>query len=192
MVGDIDTNRIEAKIKEIFGTIAKPQNPAPRPYFPVDDNREPIVTIGTDKELPNSQVQLMFKYDSLPDSLRGTLAGLSTEYMLSMADMMVSQRLHEECTKPDARFSVAGCSHGDFLISATKQALSYYALPKEDNLSEALQPSTAKCSVPSAAALRLRSMPAAGQNTCRLWRKLTTTANNRRMKSWHRTTCATS
>ena len=138
VVGDIDTDRIEAKIKEIFGTIAKPQNPAPRPYFPVDDNREPIVTIGTDKELPNSQVQLMFKYDSLPDSLRGTLAGLSTEYMLSMADMMVSQRLHEECTKPDARFSVAGCSHGDFLISATKQALSYYALPKEDNLSEAL------------------------------------------------------
>ena len=35
MVGDIDVDRIEGKIKEMFSKIEKPVNPAERVYFPV-------------------------------------------------------------------------------------------------------------------------------------------------------------
>ena len=84
VVGDIDVDRIEAKIKELFASIEKPAHPAERVYYPVADNKEPIIAIGTDKEQPNSVVQLMFKYDALPDSLRGSMAYLTTEYMLNM------------------------------------------------------------------------------------------------------------
>lgn len=138
VVGDIDVDRIEAKIKELFASIEKPVQPAERVYYPVADNQEPIIAIGTDKEQPNSVVQLMFKYDALPDSLRGSMAYLTTEYMLNMADMMVSQRLHELSQKPEAKFGVAGTQHGNFLVASTKKSVIYFALPKNDNVSEAL------------------------------------------------------
>ena len=138
VVGDIDVDRIEAKIKELFASIEKPVHPAERVYYPVADNQEPIIAVGTDKEQPNSVVQLMFKYDALPDSLRGSIAYLSTEYMLNMADMMASQRLHELSQKPEAKFGVAGTRHDNFLVASTKKSLIYFALPKNDNVSEAL------------------------------------------------------
>ena len=93
VVGDIDVDRIEAKIKEIFASI----------------------------------------------SLRGSMAYLTTEYMLDMADMMVSQRLHEQSQKPEAKFGVAGTRHDNFIVASTKKSVIYFALPKNDNVSEALE-----------------------------------------------------
>ena len=50
VVGDIDVDKIEAKIKKIFSPIKMPDNPAEREYFQVPDNKETIVAIETDKE----------------------------------------------------------------------------------------------------------------------------------------------
>ena len=52
VVGDVDVDKVEAKIKEMFSPIEMPANPAPREYNPVPDNKEPIVTIAKDKEQP--------------------------------------------------------------------------------------------------------------------------------------------
>lgn len=139
VVGDIDPDRIEAKIKELFSPIKMPANPAERVYYAVADNDEPIVAIGKDKEQSNSLLQLMVKYDALPDSLRGSMAALTMEYMLNLADMMMNQRMHELSVKPEAKFSVAGSTHDMFLVAATKKALINYALPKNDNIADALE-----------------------------------------------------
>ena len=40
VVGDIDVDRIEGKIKELFSKIEKPVNPAERIYYPVADNEK--------------------------------------------------------------------------------------------------------------------------------------------------------
>lgn len=42
VVGDIDVDRTEAKIKEMFSPIALPENPAKRIYYGVDDNEQPL------------------------------------------------------------------------------------------------------------------------------------------------------
>ena len=49
MVGDIDPDRIEAKIKEMFADIEMPADPKERVYFPVSDNKGTIYAIGHDK-----------------------------------------------------------------------------------------------------------------------------------------------
>ena len=46
VVGDIDVDEVEAKIKNIFGTIATPVNPAERYYVQVEDNDETIVSMA--------------------------------------------------------------------------------------------------------------------------------------------------
>ena len=66
IVGDIDVDATEQKIKEVFADIPKPVNPAERVYFPVPDNQEPIVSIATDKENPSTTILVFFKRDVVP------------------------------------------------------------------------------------------------------------------------------
>ena len=47
IVGDINVDEIEGKIKTMFADIPKPVNPAERIYYPVADNDEPIVLAAT-------------------------------------------------------------------------------------------------------------------------------------------------
>ena len=50
IVGDIDVDATEAKIKEYFGQYKKHQNPRERKEFGVPGNTEPLVAIATDKQ----------------------------------------------------------------------------------------------------------------------------------------------
>ena len=65
VVGDIDVDKIEAKIKKIFSPIKMPDNPAEREYFQVPDNKETIVAIETDKEQANPVAYLCYKHEDV-------------------------------------------------------------------------------------------------------------------------------
>ena len=139
VVGDIDVDRIEGKIKELFSKIEKPVNPAERVYYPVADNEKPIVAFGSDKEQSNYVAQIMFKYDALPDSLKGTMADVTSAYLLDMAQMMLQIRLNEQGQKADAPFALAETIHGEFLMSKTKQAFLLAMIPKGNSFDEGLK-----------------------------------------------------
>lgn len=139
VVGDIDVDRIEGKIKEMFSKIEKPVNPAERVYFPVADNEKPIVAFGSDKEQDKYVSQIMFKYDALPDSLKGTMADVTTAYLLDMAQMMLQVRLNEQGQKADAPFAAASAFYGEFIMAKTKQAFQFAMLPKGNSFDEGLK-----------------------------------------------------
>lgn len=139
VVGDIDVDRIEGKIKELFSKIEKPVNPAERVYYPVADNEKPIVAFGSDKEQDKYVAQIMFKYDALPDSLKGTMADVTTTYLLDMAQMMLQIRLNEQGQKADAPFAAASAFYGEFIMAKTKQAFQFAMLPKGNSFDEGLK-----------------------------------------------------
>lgn len=139
VVGDIDVDRIEGKIKELFSKIEKPVNPAERVYYPVADNEKPIIAFGSDKEQDKYVAQIMFKYDALPDSLKGTMADVTTSYLLDMAQMMLQIRLNELGQKADAPFAVAEVNHGEFIMAKTKQAFLLAMIPKGNSFDEGLK-----------------------------------------------------
>lgn len=139
VVGDIDVDRIEGKIKEMFSKIEKPVNLAERVYFPVADNEKPIVAFGSDKEQDKYVAQIMFKYDALPDSLKGTMADVTTAYLLDMAQMMLQVRLNEQGQKADAPFAAASAFYGEFIMAKTKQAFQFAMLPKGNSFDEGLK-----------------------------------------------------
>lgn len=138
VVGDIDVDRIENKIKEIFSPIKMPENARERIYFPVEDTRGTIYAIGADKELSFPLGMIMFKTEALPDSLRSTLAGVAQDYITTMIDDMLNSRLTDLSTKADAPFASAMAEYGNFLLAKTKDAFTITALPKGSDLTGAL------------------------------------------------------
>lgn len=139
VVGDVDVDRIENKIKEMFSDIEMPENPAERIYFPVTDNKGTIYAIGHDPEQKNAIVQLMIKFDSFPDSLKNTPAYYAQGYVTDMITSMLNTRLDDISSKPDAPFAVAGAGIGNMMIaSKTKDALSIFVLAKDGDMPSSL------------------------------------------------------
>ncbi len=139
VVGDIDVDRIEGKIKEMFSDIKMPENPVTREYFPVPDNEETIFAIGKDKEQTMALVEIMFKSDVRPDSLKGSMDYLIELYALNLVNQMLNARLSDMVTKPDAPFAVAQAAVGEFISAKTKDALTFVSVAKGDDLMPAFE-----------------------------------------------------
>lgn len=139
VVGDVDVDRIESKIKEMFSDIEMPENPAERVYFPVPDTEGTIYAIGHDKEQTNNLAQLMIKTDAMPREMRSTVAYPAQKYVEGMVCSMLNTRLNDISSKPDAPFGAAGISTGEFFLSKTKDATSLFVLANSsDKLPSAL------------------------------------------------------
>ena len=131
IVGDIDVDIVEGKIKTMFADIPKPVNPAERIYYPVVDNDEPIVSIATDKEKTSTEVFLFFKQDVMPTEVRATHAGYRREIMDGIISNMLSARLSEISQKPESPYMYAYAYKGNYFVAQTKDAWTLIAASKE-------------------------------------------------------------
>ncbi len=134
VVGDIDEDYIEAKIKEIFSPIKMPENPKERVYFQVGDNDGTIYAIGSDPEMTTGQVMMMFKTDAMPDAMKPSMQYVMMKYVADMVGTMLSQRLDDLGQKPDAPFAGASADYDDFFIAKTKDAFTLTGVAKGDDL----------------------------------------------------------
>ncbi len=125
VVGDIDPDYIEGKIKEMFSDIPAADANAPaREYFPVPDHKGTIYAIGKDPEMSTNVVQLMFISDPLPDAYKNTPIYLQQKYLENMISTMLSNRFNDIASKPDSPFAGAFCNFGGYVVSSrTKDAL---------------------------------------------------------------------
>ncbi|MBW9203852.1 insulinase family protein [Bacteroidales bacterium SW292] len=140
VVGDIDVDQMEQKIKALFADIKLPENRAERIWYPVPDNEEPIVYIGKDKEIDLPLVNIYFKHDATPDSIKGSIMYLAQNYMLNAIATMLNERFSELAQSANPPFNMAFCSpDADFFLSGTKKALDVSAYAKEDGLNNALK-----------------------------------------------------
>lgn len=131
VVGDIDVDRIEKKIIEMFSPIEMPANAPKREYLPVADHKGIIYAIGKDKEQTNNVVQFHFKTDVVPDSLKNTFAYFVQNYVTGMITSMLDARFTEMMSNPDAPFAYAGASYGSILgITKTKDAFTLVGVAK--------------------------------------------------------------
>lgn len=132
VVGDIDPDRIEAKIKEMFSPIPMPENPAERIYYGVDDNEQPIVVTDHDPEQTMTLVSVMQKHKALwPDDQKNTVAYLRHQAIKSMVMGMFSSRMQDILLKPETPYLMASFSEGDFLLSKVAKCTESYIVPKD-------------------------------------------------------------
>lgn len=139
VVGDIDVDKVEAKIKEIFSPIKMPENPAAYETYPVPANAEPIYVIDKDKEQQHAVVQVMFKHDPIPEALKNTQVYFGMKLMGGIATSCLNARLGELSQKPDCPFLAAGSGDTNYLMSKTMDALMINFLPKPGQDAAAMQ-----------------------------------------------------
>ena len=139
IVGDIDVDTVEAKLKAVFADVQKPVKPAERTYYPVTDNKEPIVAIGTDKEVDDPSIEIYFKQDATPDSEKNNVGYLASQYMTSMISSMLNARLSELVQSANPPFTRASSYYSDFFVAKTKEAFALSASSKADGIETALK-----------------------------------------------------
>ncbi len=131
VVGDINLDHTEAKIKELFAGIKMPENPAPVLVEPVPDTNEPIVVVEKDKEQQYNIVEIMFKHDAVPTAAKNTAPYMVQSYIENVAVSMLNDRLSEAVKKADSPFASAASGNGTYLLSKPEDAFMLYVVPKE-------------------------------------------------------------
>ena len=138
IVGDIDVDKVEAKIKEIFSPIKMPANAPERKYEQVPDNKEPIITIAKDKEQPSTMIYIWHKHPATPNEAKGNIGYLVQNYMFSMISSMMHARLEELRQSANPPYIQAASGDSDFLLAKTTEAFVGMAVSKDDGIPTAL------------------------------------------------------
>ena len=135
VVGDIDVNAIEAKIKALWKDVPRRKNFGERPLYTVNHNDKPLVAIVTDPEAQESRIMMEYKFDQLPDVFKGT----AQEYMLNLirdlACDILNNRFSDLVLNPNASFAGAFCHYGE--TAKKMDAFQVTMIPKADRETEA-------------------------------------------------------
>ena len=139
VIGDVDVDHMEAKIKELFGGIkVDPNAPKVIPES-VPDTPEAIYVFEKDKEMQMSQIVVMMKHDATPDEEKTSMQYLVEDYVKSVISQMMNQRLSEMTQEESCPFFQAFADDGEYLLSRTKDCFELIGIPKEGKDMETLQ-----------------------------------------------------
>ncbi len=117
VVGDIDPDAMEAKVKTTFSDLTNPTEAPQLREMPIPDNDKIIVAIGTDPEQHNNVLQLHFKH-----SRRITSSYWHDKALENLTISMLAARYDSIEASPDCPYLNLGIGHGRFLLSRPMQS----------------------------------------------------------------------
>lgn len=112
VVGDIDVNDMEQKIKQVFGDIPAAVNPRKREAFIVPDHEEPLSVVAKDKETAFPSVEVLYKKQLQPQVTIGDYCRYMNTRLFTG---MLNTRFREITLKPNPPFVGAGAFYGNSL-----------------------------------------------------------------------------
>lgn len=136
VVGDIDVDEIEQKIKARFSTIPAKANAGERPVYEVFNNEKPIVAAVKDPEARFTRVMLEYKHDKKPVELHTSINGYVLTIVNNLISGMINERIGEITQQADAPFVAGFGGYGELVKS--KDAFRLIAIPNEGRESEGL------------------------------------------------------
>ncbi len=134
VVGDVDVDRTEAKIKEIFSAIPKCENPQPKEHLAIVAHTDPIVGIITDPETTNPSIELAWRGEAQPEQLNATAIGQMTQYIKAIIGNIMYERFTDITSKPDSPYLSASFGFGDMIYEDIEAEMADVALKEDDIL----------------------------------------------------------
>lgn len=122
VVGDIDVDQIEAKIRKLFSDNPMPIGAPQRTYYTVPDNKEMIVYTQADNEQPTLNFSLYMKHDAEQRQSRATREAFLSSYKSRLAMFILRQRLAKLSHEAQPRVMSANCRVGNFYVTTEKDA----------------------------------------------------------------------
>ena len=137
IVGDIDVDKVEAKIKQLFSDIPKKANAGERPIYTISNNAQPIISIIKDLEARTTRIELEYKHDNLPVDAKLSMIGYARNTKNALISNMMNNRF-EEITQQSAAPYVGGQAFYGELVKS-KEAFQILVVPKEGEELEGLK-----------------------------------------------------
>ncbi|MAZ28708.1 MAG: peptidase M16 [Cytophagaceae bacterium] len=128
VIGDIEPEEVENKIKDMFSSIPAVEHPKKRFVvdIPVNDTPEISYNLGLDPEVSTSTIQMGIRHNNVhPEN---TVGDLKKSLMEDMVTKMLSTRIGEKSEDPESNFLFGGVSYGN--LSRTSNAFNIYVTPK--------------------------------------------------------------
>jgi len=136
VVGDLDVDKTEAKIKALFSDIPKKPNAGERPIYTVTDNDSPIVALVSDPEARMTRIELEYKHDKITAEQKLSIQGYAKSIIDNLISGIIGERFDEITQQANAPFVGAYSSYGELVKS--KDAFTLLAVPKEGKEVEGL------------------------------------------------------
>lgn len=126
VVGDVDLDKLEAKVIKHFSKEPKAVNPRKRTVYEVPTHKETLIAIETDKEATFNRVQLLYKEDGLsqPDI---TVNDFRNSIVKNLFSQMINNRLDELRNAENPPF-VFGVSYYGGTWARSKNAYQSFAI----------------------------------------------------------------
>ncbi len=134
VVGDIDVNEIEQKIKQTFGNIPAPSSPRKREVFNVPDHTETLTVVAKDKETAFPSIEVLYKKDPQPETTIGDYCRYMNRRLFTG---MLNNRFRELTLNSNPPFVAAGSLY-DNSLATTKDAYQLFANTSDTGMSHSL------------------------------------------------------
>ena len=140
IVGDIDVDVIEAKLKALMADIpASPADAAQKVLHKVPATETPIISVFSDPELTQSSVMMVARREAMPKELQNSLGGYFQNVVFNLVSMMMDNRFEEISEKADAPILGGGMSEGGIGICPTMESTMFSATAHEGRLTDAFR-----------------------------------------------------
>lgn len=104
VTGDFDIDMMEAKLKEVVGSVPAHENPTPKEEIIVPSFEEDFAAIVTEKENKSTSALIVSINPALPKQLKNTDAFYVIAYARAIIRAVVNERLSEVSKQADAPF----------------------------------------------------------------------------------------
>jgi len=113
VVGDINVEEIEGKIKALFSSIPAVENPSPRNPVEVPYHKETNYVLVQDKEAPQTSVSVVALLKAVPSSDKN-LNYIRENHIISLMNTMINTRIGELLQKENPPFISGSISFGGY------------------------------------------------------------------------------
>ncbi|MBL7966353.1 MAG: insulinase family protein [Prolixibacteraceae bacterium] len=133
IVGDVDVDAVEKKVKDLFSKIKAVQNPPKREFYEVPEHKEPLYVLTTDKEADSYEVNLYIKHKATPPSEKN-MNYLRERTIQGLFGMMTRDRITELLQKGVPPFVMGSISYGGFVDGYEVLTVEATAKPNEGEI----------------------------------------------------------
>ena len=135
VVGDVDVDRTEQRIREIFSIIPKCEDPQPKAHLTVPDNEEPVVGVLTDPETTSPGIEMIWKSEAAPEAYNATMAGQMQNLVKGIISMVMQERFSDITSQPDSPYLSASLSVSQLIYEDIEAVMGDVVL-REDRILE--------------------------------------------------------
>lgn len=129
VIGDIDVDKMEQKIINLFSGIKGRTGMTPRILYGANDNETPDLGIYLDKEAQYERITIGYKFPTDPDEVKLSMEGYVNDAVISIMNSVIHNRFEELSQDPKAPFT---SMEGDFLnLAGTTDAMMFIVMPKD-------------------------------------------------------------